>query len=89
MFFHLLAEIGVVLLLFEIGLETRLMDLIKVGPVSALVAIVGVVLPFVMGYFCVIYFQEFSLLNLEAGMVGLRGHSDWCDANRDKRRDHG
>ena len=69
--FHLLAEIGVVLLLFEIGLETRLMDLIKVGPVSALVAIVGVVLPFVMGYFCVIYFQEFSLLNLEAGMVGL------------------
>ena len=69
--FHLLAEIGVVLLLFEIGLETRLVDLIKVGPVSALVAIVGVVLPFVMGYFCVIYFQEFSLLNLEAGMVGL------------------
>ena len=69
--FHLLAEIGVVLLLFEIGLETRLADLIKVGPVSALVAIVGVVLPFVMGYFCVIYFQKFSILNLEAGMVGL------------------
>ena len=69
--FHLLAEIGVVLLLFEIGLETRLVDLIKVGPVSALVAIVGVVLPFVMGYFCVIYFQKFSILNLEASMVGL------------------
>ena len=69
--FHLLAEIGVVLLLFEIGLETRLADLIKVGPVSALVAAVGVVLPFLMGYFCVIYFQKFSLLNLEAGMVGL------------------
>ena len=69
--FHLLAEIGVVLLLFEIGLETRIADLIKVGPVSALVAIVGVVLPFVLGYFCVIYFQKFALLNLEAGMVGL------------------
>ena len=69
--FHLLAEIGVVLLLFEIGLETRLADLIKVGPVSALVAVVGVVLPFVLGYFCVIYFQKFALLNLEAGMVGL------------------
>ncbi len=69
--FHLLAEIGVVLLLFEIGLETRLVDLIKVGPVSALVAIVGVVLPFVLGYFCVIYFQKFSILNLEASMVGL------------------
>ena len=69
--FHLLAEIGVVLLLFEIGLETRLVDLIKVGPVSALVAIVGVVLPFVLGYFCVVYFQKFSILNLEASMVGL------------------
>lgn len=69
--FHLLAEIGVVLLLFEIGLETRLIDLIKVGPVSALVAIVGVVLPFVLGYFCVIYFQKFAILNLEASMVGL------------------
>ena len=69
--FHLLAEIGVVLLLFEIGLETRLADLIKVGPVSALVAIVGVVLPFVMGYFCVIYFQKFAILSLEANMVGL------------------
>ena len=69
--FHLLAEIGIVLLLFEIGLETRLVDLIKVGPVSALVAIVGVVLPFVLGYFSIIYFQQFSILNLEAGMVGL------------------
>ena len=69
--FHLLAEIGVILLLFEIGLETRLVDLVKVGPVSALVAIVGVVLPFFLGYFSIIYFQEFSLLSLEANMVGL------------------
>lgn len=69
--FHLLAEIGVVLLLFEIGLETRIADLIKVGPVSALVAIVGVVLPFVLGYFSIIYFQKFAILSLEASMVGL------------------
>ena len=69
--FHLLAEIGVILLLFEIGLETRIVDLIKVGPVSALVAIVGVVLPFVLGYFSIIYFQKFALLSLEANMVGL------------------
>ncbi len=69
--FHLLAEIGVVLLLFEIGLETRLVDLIKVGPVSVLVALVGVVLPFVMGYYSIIYFQQFSILSLEAEMIGL------------------
>ena len=69
--FHLLAEIGVVLLLFEIGLETRIADLIKVGPVSGLVAIVGVVLPFVLGYFSIVYFQKFAILSLEANMVGL------------------
>ena len=44
--FHLLAEVGVAILLFEIGLETDLGDLIKVGPTSTVVAIIGVVLPF-------------------------------------------
>ena len=69
--FHLLAEIGVILLLFDIGLETRLGDLIKVGPVSALVAIIGVVAPFLLGYFSIIYFQELSLLSLEANMISI------------------
>lgn len=48
--FHLLAEIGVVILIFEIGLETDLRRLIRLGGPAALVAIVGVVLPFAMGY---------------------------------------
>ena len=47
---HLLAEVGVVLLLFQIGLETNLARLLQVGGASAAVAIVGVVLPFVLGY---------------------------------------
>src|SRR5947209_677715 len=41
---HLLAEIGVVILLFEIGLETELCKLVAVGGASAAVAVVGVVL---------------------------------------------
>ena len=56
--FHLLAEIGVCILLFEIGLETDLGDLIKVGPASTLVAVVGVVAPFVLGFFSVIMFLK-------------------------------
>jgi Kef-type K+ transport system membrane component KefB len=48
---HLLAEVGVVLLLFQIGLETNLGRLLQVGLASTVVAIVGVVLPFVLGYF--------------------------------------
>ena len=47
---HLLAELGVVILLFEIGLETDLRQLMQVGGASTLVAGVGVVLPFVLGY---------------------------------------
>jgi len=47
---HLLAELGVVILLFEIGLETDLRKLMQVGGTSAVVAIVGVTLPFVLGY---------------------------------------
>jgi Kef-type K+ transport system membrane component KefB len=47
---HLLAELGVVLLLFEIGLETDLKEMFRVGPASLAVAAVGVVLPFALGF---------------------------------------
>ena len=47
---HVLAELGVVLLLFEIGLETDLREMFRVGPASLAVATVGVVLPFVLGF---------------------------------------
>ncbi|HEY0230955.1 MAG TPA: cation:proton antiporter [Dokdonella sp.] len=44
-----LAEIGVVLLLFAVGLETRLADLKKVGRSAFLVGVLGVVVPFALG----------------------------------------
>jgi Kef-type K+ transport system membrane component KefB len=44
-----LAEMGVVILLFEIGLESDLKELLKVGPQATVVAIVGVVTPFTLG----------------------------------------
>ncbi len=44
-----LAEIGVIILLFEIGLESDLRELQKVGTRAAIVAVVGVVAPFVAG----------------------------------------
>jgi Kef-type K+ transport system membrane component KefB len=44
-----LAEIGVVLLLFAVGLETRLEDLKKVGKVAFVVGVIGVLVPFGMG----------------------------------------
>ncbi|HUP18525.1 MAG TPA: cation:proton antiporter [Gemmatimonadota bacterium] len=47
---HVMAEIGVVILLFEIGLETDLREMFRVGSSSLTVALVGVVLPFAFGY---------------------------------------
>ena len=44
-----LAELGVIILLFEIGLESDLRELQKVGSKAAIVAVVGVVAPFVAG----------------------------------------
>ncbi|MBD2463224.1 cation:proton antiporter [Oscillatoria sp. FACHB-1407] len=44
-----LAELGVIILLFEIGLESDLKELIRVGPQAAVVAVVGVAVPFAAG----------------------------------------
>ena len=45
----LFAEIGVVLLLFKVGVETRLTDLLRVGAQAGMVGILGIVLPFAGG----------------------------------------
>ncbi|MFW6067154.1 MAG: cation:proton antiporter [Myxococcota bacterium] len=45
-----LAELGVVLLLFQVGLESTLAEMRKVAPQSGLVAVLGVVAPMALGY---------------------------------------
>jgi Kef-type K+ transport system membrane component KefB len=45
-----LAQIGVIFLLFTVGLETRPSDIFKVGKTAALVAVLGVVVPFAAGW---------------------------------------
>lgn len=45
-----LAEFGVVLLLFEVGLESTLTEMRAVAPTSGLVAIIGVIAPMLLGY---------------------------------------
>ncbi len=47
---HVFAEVGVILLLFEIGLETDLGAMFRVGPAALAVAAVGVILPFGLGF---------------------------------------
>ncbi|MGN0279269.1 MAG: cation:proton antiporter [Lachnospiraceae bacterium] len=44
-----MAEIGVIILMFAVGLETDLKELIKTGPVAFLIACTGVFVPLVLG----------------------------------------
>jgi Kef-type K+ transport system membrane component KefB len=46
-----LASFGAVLLLFSIGLESNIHEMKKVGPSALLVALIGVIAPFVLGAF--------------------------------------
>src|SRR5260370_32485925 len=48
--FQLLAQVGVVVLLFEIGLETDLKAMMRVGTAATAVAVVGVAVPFALGF---------------------------------------
>ena len=75
---HLFAELGVIILLFEIGLETNLRQLLQVGGAATVVALVGVALPFAFGY------AVCWMLGFEA--LGRRG--DWRDPHRHERWHH-
>lgn len=46
----LLAEIGIILMLFEVGLETDVHSLARTGGKSIVVAVAGFVLPFLLGF---------------------------------------
>jgi Kef-type K+ transport system membrane component KefB len=62
-----MAEVGVIILLFEIGLETDLVQLLSAGSASSAVAIAGVVLPFAGGY---LVCHAFGLNSLECIVAG-------------------
>jgi Kef-type K+ transport system membrane component KefB len=49
-----IAEIGVIFLLFTVGLETKPRDIFSVGFRAAAVGVLGVILPFIAGYYIAI-----------------------------------
>lgn len=51
-----LAELGVIILLFEVGLESDLNEMMEVGWSSLLVAVLGIVAPFLLGWAVSAYF---------------------------------
>lgn len=59
---HLLAQIGIILLLFEVGIETDISHLSAAGMKALIVAVGGVVLPFGLGFLISYYSFDFSIL---------------------------
>ncbi len=47
---NILAELGVIFLLFEVGLESNVKDMLEVGTSSFLVALLGVIAPMLLGW---------------------------------------
>lgn len=71
-FIDILAELAVIVLLFRVGLEVNLREMMEVGLLALGVAVVGVVLPFLAGTGLVIYGMQGDLpvaLFLGAAMV--------------------
>ncbi len=64
----LLAEIGIILLLFEVGMDTNLHRLARSGVKPVIVAVVGFTLPFLLGY--VVSAWLFGLPELTALFIG-------------------
>ncbi|MDT4898408.1 MAG: hypothetical protein QOH25_3485 [Acidobacteriota bacterium] len=64
-----LAEIGVIILLFEVGLESNLGEMLEVGWSSLFVALAGVIAPFFLGWGVAAFFipNESRLVHLFIG----------------------
>lgn len=65
---HLLAQIGIILLLFEVGLDTDISKLVRAGGKAVIVALSGFFLPFLLGY--LISFYVFGVPTLVSLFIG-------------------
>ena len=57
--FEVIANLGVIFLLFSVGMETKFCDLKAVGKTSFTVASLGVVIPFIFGFGLIVLFDSF------------------------------
>jgi Kef-type K+ transport system membrane component KefB len=62
-----LAELGVMFLLFRVGLEVKASELMRVGSTALVVAVVGVIVPFVLGWGIAILWGEPRLESIFIG----------------------
>lgn len=70
-FLSMMAEVGVVLLMFSAGLETNLKELLKTGPVSLSIACAGVFVPLLGGYLLYSAFFGFAPIGSDEFFKGI------------------
>ncbi|MCU1232288.1 MAG: sodium/hydrogen exchanger [Candidatus Solibacter sp.] len=66
-FLHTLSDLGVMFLLFRVGLEIKSSELMKVGGTALLVAVAGVILPFFMGWAIALFFGQPQIESIFVG----------------------
>lgn len=54
---ELFSELGAIFLLFGVGLETRVKSLMSVGKAAMFVAVLGVIVPFVLGFVLILFYD--------------------------------
>ncbi|MFL6415042.1 MAG: cation:proton antiporter, partial [Bryobacteraceae bacterium] len=64
---HALSELGILFLLFRAGLEVKASELFSIGRIALVVAVAGVVLPLLAGWFAL---KAFGMGNIESLFVG-------------------
>lgn len=64
---HALSELGVMFLLFRVGLEVKASQLLRVGGTGMLTAVLGVVVPFIAGYAIMVAWGYSSIESLFVG----------------------
>jgi Kef-type K+ transport system membrane component KefB len=70
-FLGMLASLGIIVLMFEVGLQSTVKEMLRVGASSTLVAILGVATPLLLGWGVGAYFlpRESTLVHLFLGAV--------------------
>jgi Kef-type K+ transport system membrane component KefB len=64
-----MSELGAIILLFEVGLSTNIREFLKEGGWAITVAVVGVIIPYFLGYFTFLYFGLASNQAIFAGAI--------------------
>lgn len=66
-----MAELGVIVLMFSAGLETDIKELKKTGKISFFTALLGVLVPLIIGFIVAVIFNE-GFSNIQGGKVFLQ-----------------